>query len=86
VKNASNEIADPDIEIVVRAGLREVAIIGIFAAGDTTWDVIVGIDEADTRASICSSLQLALDAVSRANFSPVRSVGGDLGRTDHPPA
>jgi len=76
MKREITQVAEPDIEIVIRVGEREIAIIGIFKGDATTWDVIVGIDEANARDSVHSALQLAIDAVSRAHFSPVRSLGG----------
>lgn len=79
MKNEINEVAEPDIEIVVRSGEREIAILGIFKADATTWDVVVGVDEADNREYIRDALQLGIDAISRAHFSAVRSLGDEPG-------
>jgi len=75
-KNEIHEVVEPDIEIIVRTGDREIAIIGIFEAGPGNWDVVVGIDEAELRGSVQSALQLSIDAVSRAHFGAVRTLGG----------
>jgi len=85
MKNESLEIAEPDIEIVIRTGDREVCLIGIFKVGDNEFDVIVGIDEADTRTGIQSALQLGIDAVSRAHFMATGSIGSDGGSVETAP-
>lgn len=75
MKHESHEVAEPDIEIIVRTGERELAVIGIFEAGLNNWDVIIGIDASELRGSVQAALQLGIDAVSRADFSPLRTLG-----------
>lgn len=85
MKNESAEVVEPDIEIVIRTGDREICLIGIFKVRDNEFDVIVGIDEADTRAGIQSALQLGIDAVSRAHFMATGSIGGEGSAVLPPP-
>lgn len=81
--NEIHEVTEPDIEIVVKVGEREIAIFGIFSAGESEWDVVVGVDQADSRHAIQSALQLAIDAISSAHFSAIRTLGIESG--EHPP-
>lgn len=76
MKNAIPEAVEPDIEIVIRTYNIESAVIGIFDAGGSEWDVVVGINEVNTRDGIQSALQLALDAISRATFVEARTLRG----------
>lgn len=85
MSNAKHEAIQPDIEVVVRTGAGELAIIGLFVADPQSWDVVVGIVDSDERAGVEGALQIALSAVQGASFMEPRMVGGtDTEEADAP--
>jgi hypothetical protein len=65
------KIEKPDIEIVVRVGETELAVLAFFSAGGEGWDVVVGIDSPANRDAIASAFDAAAEAVRGAAFRPI---------------
>lgn len=68
------EVAEPEYEIVVKRGDEEIAVIGIFDAGNGDFDVVVGVSDQSVTLAVESCLQLAGAAVQGATFEQVRDV------------
>jgi hypothetical protein len=75
MKNEIHEAIRPDIEVVVRTGNGELAVIGMFKADDSSWDVVVGLVDDQERDGVVAALELAVTAVSSASLVEPRVVG-----------
>jgi len=58
----------PSVEVVVRAGEQELAIIAFYPAKGGEWDVLVGLSYPDSRANIGTVLKWAAEASASAAF------------------
>ncbi len=65
------QIEQPEIEIVVRVGETELAVLAFFSAGGEGWDVVVGIDTPQNRDAIAAAFDAAAEAVRQAAFRPL---------------
>jgi len=74
-KARKNEVLTPGIEIIVRTGDKEVAVIAFFRDGTRGYDVVCGIDDSRQRDSICAALQQAAEAMAEASFHVVDAEG-----------
>lgn len=84
---ASIKAVSPDIEVIVRIGELEIAVIGLFQNKRGVWDVIIGVDDVDRRESLATLFTTVATAIPSATFGYVRSTGaaGDEGPTDETP-
>lgn len=83
-KLESTSVLEPAIEVVIRTGAIEVAVIGIFPGENATWDVVVGISELGQREGVQGALELALNALSSATFGAVRDIKPKASTQDSP--
>lgn len=70
------EAVEPDIEVVVRAGEQELAVIGLFQNKSDVWDLLIGVDDVERVEQIRSLFTAILAALPLASFSEVRTAGG----------
>lgn len=73
--NESFKAAEPDVEIVVRSGEQEIAVLGFFQNKSGVWDVIVGVDDRDRRDQLLALFSLATSALQIASFDALRTSG-----------
>jgi len=73
-KNAQNIVEEPGIEIVVRSGVAELAVIAFFEDGTGGWDVVVGVSDTSKRDALKAALVAAADAMGAAAFRPTRTI------------
>lgn len=71
--NAVLELVEPDIEVIVRSGEQEIAIIGIFQNKSNVWDILVGVDEVDRANQLSSLFEAILLALPLASFTSART-------------
>jgi len=77
------EAVEPDFEITVRNGTYEIAVIGVFRVDDETYDVVIGVDDAQRRAELQTLFGLIISALPIAAFTEVRNAGN--ANVDNPP-
>jgi hypothetical protein len=77
------DVEEPEIEVTVRAGDEELAVIAFFDAGATEWDILVGVSNPALRESLIIALQSAAAALAGAAFRPIPT--RDTQGGDNPP-
>lgn len=72
-KKRNVSVEKPAIEVVVRSGDDELALVAFFADGLGGFDVLVAVHDPLDRDSYVAALQAATDGVREAAFSPLGS-------------
>ena len=67
-KTAGSNVEVPAVEIIVRSGDAELAVIAFFADGNDGWDVLVGIADPTSRNNLKSTLRYAAEALDNSTF------------------
>jgi len=75
VDNESVKAVEPDVEIVVRAGEHEIAVIGLFQNKSDTWDLLIGVDDGERLDQLLSLFTFVVAALPAATFGEVRTTG-----------
>src|SRR5258707_441750 len=70
-------IEEPVIEVIVRSGNEELAVIAFFPDGAGGFDVVVGVGDPATRDSLKAAFIACADAMGKAAFRPTRAIGAD---------
>lgn len=63
-----NEAGLPDVEIIVRRGGMDTALVAIFANTPEALEVVVGIERVEDRAAVQAALEAALRGFAVARF------------------
>lgn len=71
----SVKAVEPDIEVVVRSGEQEIAVIGVFQNKSDVWDLVVGVDSSERREQLVTLFTAITSAIQVATFAPVHSAG-----------
>lgn len=80
-------LVEPDIEIVVRVGKQELAVIGVFQNKSNVWDILVGVDDTERVSQLSTLFEAVYLALPLANFTEVHGAGDtDAGRDARPAA
>lgn len=86
MKDESLEAVEPDIEVIVRSGMQELAVIGVFQNKSDVWDMLIGVDDQERLDSLSTLFEVIVDALPIATFSKVHEPGGtQLGFLDGEP-
>jgi len=75
VNNESVKAVEPDIEIVVRAGEHEIAVVGLFQNKSDTWDLLIGVDDGERLDQLLSLFTFVTTALPAATFGEVLVAG-----------
>lgn len=75
----SFEIAEPDIEIIVRSGEHELAVMGLFQNKRGVWDMVLGIDDTSRIDQLITLMDFISASLPVASFRTVRSAGDFYG-------
>ena len=71
----SIKAVEPDIEVTVRVGELEIAVIGCFQNKRNVWDVVFGIDDVARVGSLVTLFTLLTDTLPLATFNQIRTSG-----------
>lgn len=77
------KVETPDLEITLRQGDEELAVVALFGAGATEWDVLVGISDPALRNAVTLAFRTAAEAVESAAFRLIPTP--DYERSDNTP-
>lgn len=75
VNYESFAVVEPDIEVIVRSGEHEIAVVGIFQNKSNVWDLVLGVDDTDRIAALVDVFTFVASALPTASFHKVRSAG-----------
>lgn len=76
------KVVSPDVEVVVRNGIREVVCVAFFADGYGGFDVLVGVADFNLRDAYASTLDSCAAAVREA--VPVEMASDDAEEVHRP--
>ena len=83
-KSTGSNIEQPSVEVIVRTGDEELAVIAFFSDGTGGYDVVVGVSDTKARDSLKAILHSAADSMGAAAFRPTRATANE-GMDDSPP-
>ena len=75
MENESYALVEPDVEIVVRSGEHELAVIGLFQNKSDVWDILVGVDDTGRLDQLITLFDFVRAALPAATFGEVRASG-----------
>lgn len=73
----SIKAVEPDIEVVVRIGQYEIAVIGVFKNKPDVFDLVFGVDDSERVDQLQTLFSTLAAALPSASFSEVRTAGGE---------
>lgn len=80
MKNGNSKksvVEEPGVEVVLRSGDTELAVLAFFSDGAGGWDVVVGVSDPAQRDNLKAALVAAAEAMGAAAFRPTRTIAHD---------
>lgn len=78
------DVQEPAIEVIMRTGRTELAVVAFFEDGSGGYDVLVGVNDTAQRKSVQECFYQCARSVASSAFRPIHAAGAEGSGDDSP--